>query len=535
MRTTIAAKLYISFGVMAALVAGSAAVLLYETKSNYESLSHHTRAAVLLAHAQDALWRLRYGFPQFMVGDAPARAAIVADEAKWSKQISQALDDYEAMDISQDERRALATLREVYNKYVEARPQWFALYGSGKVDEAADWRARTTTPLDASLVKAFSDLLDMHQKESATTEKEIASSADTTHTVVLLFVILSLITAGLVAYFITRSIVVPLKQLVGITEGISKGDFTRRIHFSRQDELGTLANGFNDMLGELTVLVGEVQRSGIQVNTSVTEIATTAKQQQATATEIAATTTEIGATSKEISATSKELVKTMNEISGMAEQSASLASGGHSGLTRMEESMRHIMDAAASINSKLTVLNEKAGNINQVVTTITKVADQTNLLSLNAAIEAEKAGEYGRGFAVVATEIRRLADQTAVATYDIEQMVKEIQSAVSAGVMGMDKFSEEVRRGMREIEQVGSQLSQIIQQVEALAPRCEAVNEGMQAHATGAEQITEALGQLSQAAQQTVDSLRQSSQALDGLNQVSADLRSGVSRFKLVA
>ena len=135
--------------------------------------------------------------------------------------------------------------------------------------------------------------------------------------------------------------------------------------------------------------------------------------------------------------------------------------------------MRQVMDAAGSINAKLAVLNEKAGNINQVVTTITKVADQTNLLSLNAAIEAEKAGEYGRGFAVVATEIRRLADQTAVATYDIEQMVKEIQSAVSAGVMGMDKFSEEVRRGMQEVQQVGGQLSQIIQQVQALAPRVE--------------------------------------------------------------
>ena len=187
--------------------------------------------------------------------------------------------------------------------------------------------------------------------------------------------------------------------------------------------------------------------------------------------------------------------------------------------------MRQVMEAAGSINAKLAVLNEKAGNINQVVTTITKVADQTNLLSLNAAIEAEKAGEYGRGFAVVATEIRRLADQTAVATYDIEQMVKEIQSAVSAGVMGMDKFSEEVRRGMQEVQQVGGQLSQIIQQVQALAPRFEAVNEGMQAQATGAEQISQALTQLSEAAQQTVESLRQSNQAIDELNQAAAGMR----------
>ncbi len=168
-----------------------------------------------------------------------------------------------------------------------------------------------------------------------------------------------------------------------------------------------------------------------------------------------------------------------------------------------------------------------------MVTTITKVADQTNLLSLNAAIEAEKAGEYGRGFAVVATEIRRLADQTAVATYDIEQMVKEIQSAVSAGVMGMDKFSEEVRRGMQDVRQVGDQLSQIIQQVQALAPRFEAVNEGMQAQATGAEQITQALAQLGDAVHQTVESLRESNQVIEGLNHAATGMRTGVSRFKV--
>ena len=294
-----------------------------------------------------------------------------------------------------------------------------------------------------------------------------------------------------------------------------------------------LVAGFDQMTGDLSALVGEIQKSGIEVNTSVTEIAANAKQQQATANEIAATTTEIGATSREISATSKELVKTVGEVAQVAEQTATLAGSGQAGLTRMEETMRHVMEAAASINGKLAVLNEKAGNISQIVTTITKVADQTNLLSLNAAIEAEKAGEYGRGFGVVATEIRRLADQTAVATYDIEQTVKEMQSAVSAGVIKMDKFSEEVRRGGEEVQQVGSQLAQIIQQVQALTPRFETVDEGMQAQATGAQQISEALTQLSEAAQQTAESLRQSNSAIEQMNEVSNRLKTSVDRFKL--
>ena len=128
----------------------------------------------------------------------------------------------------------------------------------------------------------------------------------------------------------------------------------------------------------------------------------------------------------------------------------------------MDRTMRQLAESTGSIGAKLSVISERAANINLVVTTITKVADQTNLLSINAAIEAEKAGEYGLGFLVVAREIRRLADQTAVATLDIERMVKEMQYSVSAGVMEMDKFSEQVRQVVSEVQHIGGQLGQII-------------------------------------------------------------------------
>ena len=306
-----------------------------------------------------------------------------------------------------------------------------------------------------------------------------------------------------------------------------------RVAAKPQSSKDVLGNALETMVGSLSSLIGQVQRSGIQVTASATEIAATAKQQQATANEIFSTTTEIGATAKEISATSKELVKAMKSVTEVAEETATLANNGQAGLATMETTMKQIMEASGSINSRLAVLSEKAGNINNVVTTITKVADQTNLLSLNAAIEAEKAGEYGRGFSVVSTEIRRLADQTAVATSDIERMVGEMQSAVSAGVMGMDKFSEEVRRGVEVVGQVSGRFGQIIQQVQTLTPNFETVNEGMQAQSIGAQQISEALGQLVEGARQTVESLRQSNSSIEQLNEATAGLQSGVSRFKL--
>jgi len=378
-------------------------------------------------------------------------------------------------------------------------------------------------------------MVEFNKAEADDSTRQIVSIVRSAELGLIICFAIALVLAILCGVLLFRAVTLPLGKLLGIVDHMRRGDFSERLTLERRDEFSTLADGVNAMADDLAGLIGQVQKSSIQVNTSITEVAATSKEQQATANEIAATTTEIGATAKEISATSNELAHTMDEVSAVAEQTATLANGGQAGLARMESTMRQVMEAAGAINAKLAILSEKAGNINQVVTTITKVADQTNLLSLNAAIEAEKAGQYGRGFAVVATEIRRLADQTAVSTYDIEQMVKDIQSAVAAGVMGMDKFSEEVRRGMQEVQQVGGQLSEIIEQVQGLVPRFEGANEGMQAQATGAGQISEALSQLSEAAQQTVESLQQSTLAIDELNQVSSGLRNSISRFKLRA
>ncbi len=315
----------------------------------------------------------------------------------------------------------------------------------------------------------------------------------------------------------------------------ASGDMTGKITVTGDDAIGQLGEGLQRMFDNLRQLLNNVQKAGIQVTTSATEIAASAKQQEATGVEQAQTSVEVLSTTKEISSNTSQLLKTMEDATAVADYTTSATSEAQGNLRRMDQTMQNMVNATDSINAKLAALSEKASNINSVLTTITKVADQTNILSLNAAIEAEKAGEAGRGFSVVATEIRRLADQTSVSTWDIEQMLKEMQSAVSASVMGMDKFSEEIRRSVGEVRQVTDQLSGVMDQVQKLAPQFDAVLQGMQAQAVGAQQITETMMQLNDATQQTVESLKATSEAVHQLQYAAGDLQSSVATFAVNA
>jgi len=319
--------------------------------------------------------------------------------------------------------------------------------------------------------------------------------------------------------------------LLAVVSRAARGDLTGEITIRGEDAVGRLGEGLATMLGNLRSLINNVQRAGIQVTTSATQIAASAREQEATGVEQAQTSVEVLSTTREISANTAQLLRTMEEATEVADYTTNATVEAQDNLKRMDQTMQQMVAATDSIGAKLAALSEKASNINGVLTTITKVADQTNILSLNAAIEAEKAGEAGRGFAVVASEIRRLADQTSVSTWDIEQMLKDMQSAVSASVMGMDKFAEEIRRSVGEARRVAEQLSSMTEQVRKLPPRFDMVLQGMQSQAVGASQITETMMQLSDASQQTVDSLKATSEAVHQLQYAAGDLQQSVASF----
>jgi methyl-accepting chemotaxis protein WspA len=425
--------------------------------------------------------------------------------------------------------------RQLHSNYNAEAQTAFSLVRRNQPTEA-EFIAERLQPKREELKGELRKLLDQVEALSLKSVNQANEHKRTIAIAAIMTFILALVIILSLGFFITRQIVQSLGRAVGVAQKVSVGDLTTRMEVDNShDEIGQLLNALKTMTKNLESLIRNIQKSGVQVTTSTTEIAASGKQLEATVNEQVASTNEVVATAREIAATSNQLVKTMDEVTQMAETTTMSASQGQKELNRMSSTMQQLGNATGSISGKLGIISEKANNINSIVTTITKVADQTNLLSLNAAIEAEKAGEYGMGFAVVAREIRRLADQTAIATLDIESMVKEMQSAVSTGVMEMDKFTKEVNQGVQDIGIIGVQLTSIIEQVQSLTPRFEVVDRGMESQAEGAQQISETMAQLSEASTQTAEALREINGAIAQLNEAAQGLHQEISQFKVAS
>jgi len=335
--------------------------------------------------------------------------------------------------------------------------------------------------------------------------------------------------------WLTTSSIGRIGQAVAASRRVASGDLTGSVDMHGGDETGQLLRDIGGMTANLLSIVSQVKQSSLDLNATAKQLSVAGLQQESAISSLGASTSEAAVASRQISVTGKELLSTMNEVAEVAAETEQVADAGRENLAGVGETMAHLKQSTANFSQRLAAIRQRAEDINMVITTITKVADQTNLLSINAAIEAEKAGDYGQGFIVVAREIRRLADQTAVATLDIERLVEQMQQAVTLGVMEMDRFSAEVKTGVDRVAGISTQFAEVIDKVHGLTNRFEQVNQGMEAQAAGAQQITEALMTLTDGSRAAAEALKEFKAASQQMVFSVSGLTETVSQFRVDA
>jgi methyl-accepting chemotaxis protein WspA len=383
-----------------------------------------------------------------------------------------------------------------------------------------------------------------------------------TYRIVLVWCIVMFLSTFLVSLFIGRRISRPIEQATLIANQIAAGKIGNAVRECKAigltgqqlepqsiidstpfnwdaseqttgDEAVRLRETTGIMAYELHNLISRVLGSVEQLALTSQKLALTTSHQRETSESLSSSIGEVNSAVKQIRTTSQSVLDTIGELNTVSSQATGLANAGHASLTGMESTMRDVDKATLNVSSRLAVISQKTDDINLVVTTIGKVAEQTNLLSVNAAIEAEKAGEYGMGFLVVAREIRRMADQTASATGEIEQIVRQVQSAVSAGVMEMDRFTAQVNRGVGDIRKLSGQLAQILDGVRQITLQFENLTQAIESQKRDVNRIVESMAQLSQTSIASDESTEALTAASARLSDATNKLQSETGRFEV--
>ncbi|RMT69810.1 Methyl-accepting chemotaxis protein [Pseudomonas syringae pv. theae] len=383
---------------------------------------------------------------------------------------------------------------------------------------------------------AYQEKLTTLRKQNA--EEAVSSGNDATavynHSVnVLLTVVIaaSLLTVVL-AIALTRSIVDPISVSLKLAEDIAAGDLTRQLSVVGSDEASRLMNALNTMSGNLRSTIHEISGASAQLSTaavemtSITESADRTLQQQNSEIEQAATAVN------QMSAAVEEVARNATSTSEAARQSSLSADLGNQRVAETLAAMQKLTGLVEGSSGQVTALAGQAQDISKVLSVIRGIAEQTNLLALNAAIEAARAGEQGRGFAVVADEVRALAHRTQTSTQEIEQMISAIQAGSSATVESMQKSTLEVHSTRKTAEGAGESLRQITESVLEINNRNLQIATASEQQAHVARDVDRSLISIRDLAVQSSEGTRQTLVASNELSQLAVNLNDLVLRFK---
>lgn len=421
--------------------------------------------------------------------------------------------------------------------------------------------------------KVIDDMTDEENQLLKQRSGDEQARARSTELTIVFGTLIAIVLLSLAGFFISRNISTPLREVSNVAEKIASGDLTSDVSIdTRRDEVGVLARAFAQMTqslretaraaeriaaGDLTVemrpksekdvlgnafaamrnnlrgAIEEIQKSVNVFTSSASEIAAAATQVASGAAETATAVNETTVTVEEVKQTAQLSSQKSKYVSESAQKAVQISQSGRKSVEEAIEAMNRIREQMESIAESIVRLSEQSQAIGTIIATVNDLAEQSNLLAVNASIEAAKAGEQGRGFAVVAQEVKSLAEQSKQATAQVRTILSDIQKATSASVMATEQGSKAVEAGVKQSVQAGESVHKLAESIAEAAQTATQIAASSQQQMAGMDQMTLAMENIKQASEQNVTSTKQTEIAAQNIHELGQTLKQLVERYKV--
>ena len=577
-------KLLLSFGVMCALLIGIAGTgyrsLAAIQKNEREEVDESNRAVARLLEIRSDQNRIRgIMLELLLIVESSARADLRREVEERSKEISLNLELIKSFLAIQDLHKELALIAEAEKElavYREGRAEELKLLDAGSIDEARVEGGGAQNQRFKKIRATLIAISDGCQKHADAAVAESARLFNKTVRVFIVIAIAAVLFAMVMTWLMNRLIAAPLQAVTGVAERVAAGDLSVQVEVGeRSDEVGALQRAFRIMVeklqrfalaaqrvadGDLTVQLeaegrlNEVDtlqralrimvenlremnrelREGFSIlATSSTEILATVSQVAASATETATAVSETSTTAEEVKQTahlSNQKAKTVQET---AQKAAAVSETGHKAVAETLEGMNRIQEQMESIAESVVRLSEQGQAIGEIIATVNDLAEQSNLLAVNAAIEATRAGEYGKSFAVVAQEVKSLAEQSRQATTQVRTILMEVQKATSAAVMSTEQGTKAVAAGVKQATDAGEAIRALTSSVGEASQAATQIAASSQQQLVGMDQIASAIANIRQATNQNMAGTKQLEASAQTLQELGGRLKVLVERQRI--
>jgi len=500
-----------------------------------EHITTDNYSKIKLANDIDAkIGNLIEAIELMLLKDQAGRVEAKQDIDKFRVEYKESMDKLEKLVTTDKGKELIAAAKTSLENAKKANNEVIELSLANKTNEALEVFNKEAFSLDTKIKTAFKAIIQYQEEQMDSSVGE--ANKQYTRSLITSFAIIgvAVLFGILISLFITRSITRPLAEGVSVANALAAGDLTVVVESKSRDETGQLMTAMKHMVDNLRDMITRTVDISTGIASASNQLHSTSAQIATGAEEVASQTNTVATASEEMSATSTDIASNCSMAAEASRQTADSATAGAAVVQETITGMGVIADRVRETSKTIEALGSRSDQIGAIVGTIEDIADQTNLLALNAAIEAARAGEQGRGFAVVADEVRALAERTTKATREIGEMIKAIQKETHEAVKAMEVGVHEVEKGAVSSQKSGKALEEILERINEVTMQVNQIATAAEEQTATTGEVTSNIQQITEVVQQTARGADETANAAALLSNQAQELQNIVSRFRLV-